>query len=293
MDQPKRQSGLEINSPSKPSSKKLKLNGAETCSTSTSENLADTLPVPAGEPDTERTAPELQPPAWFVLFEKRFDAFEEKIDRVLSKRLGELNIKLNDQQEKIRSLEFDYDNVKKEVENLKEENSVLKSAVDDLENRSRRNNLVFYGLTEVGDAEDCRLTLNTMLQQHVKLPSSAYSIERVHRTPTFMQQRSGAQGNQQSQQAGGNAKKPRMIHVCFASYTQKQKVKTECLKHFTEEYNGHKLAVAEDLSKAVRNLRKNKMVEFKRLREEKKKPFFIYPAKLAYKDPNTGKLIFV
>ena len=192
---------------------------------------------------------------------------------------------MNEHEEKISSLEFDYGNLKKEVANLRDENSTLTAAVDDLENRSKRNNVVFYGIPETGETEDCRQTVDTVLQQFVGLSSSAYSIERVHRTPTVRQQ--GSQS-----QSGHVRNKPRMIHACFSSFVQKEKVKAECVKRFkAEEYKGHKLFIANDLSKRVRNLRKGRMEELKRLREEGKKPFFIYPAKLAFKDQNTGKLV--
>ena len=195
---------------------------------------------------------------------------------------------------KITSLEIDVENMQKEVTSLKEENSSLRIAVDDLENRSRRQNLVFHGIPEGGEGENCRRTVVTILQEFVGLSPSAYKMERVHRTPTTMQQRSQARDPQHSQRGNTKNVKPRMIHVCFSIFSQKERVKAECVKKFkAEEYDGHKLYVAEDLSKRVRNQRRARIKEFKRLRLEGKKPFFIYPAKLAHRDLKTGKLVFV
>ena len=48
---------------------------------------------------------------------------------MLVKRLSEITLKLNEQKQRITGLETDYDNLKKEVANLK-------ASVNDLENQS-------------------------------------------------------------------------------------------------------------------------------------------------------------
>ena len=176
-----------------------------------------------------------QAPGWFISFFKGFEnRIEHIIDSVLSKRLSDLTIKLDEQEEKVIGLEMEVDGMKKAVVGLKEENTSLKLLVDDLENRSRRSNLVFHGIPEVGDAEDCRKTIDTVLQQFVGLSQTDYSIERVHRTPTTMQPRS-----RQGQQSDSRPAKPRMIHICFSSLSQKEKVRAECMKKFkAEDYHG-------------------------------------------------------
>ena len=93
----------------------------------------------------------------FIAFEKHF---EQKIDCILVKRLNELSVKINEHGEKITCLEIDVENMQKEVTSLQEENSSLRIAVDDLENRTRRQNLVFHRIPEGGRRgglqADCR-----------------------------------------------------------------------------------------------------------------------------------------
>lgn len=85
-----------------------------------------------------------------------------------------------------------------------------------------------------------------------------------------------------------------MIHVCFATFSAKEKVRQESIKKFkSAQYKGRKLFVLDDFSKRILQLRKNKMDAFKRLKDEGKKPFFMYPDKLAFKVPTTGKLQIV
>ena len=257
--------------PTKPSSKKPKLNevhdsnGNMDCDApgSSSTGTSPAAPPGAVAADNPRRSLLLSPtseladeaPNWFVSFFTAFEKrFEQKIDCILVKRLNELSMKINEQEEKLTCLEIDVENMQKEVTSLKEENSSLRIAVDDLENRSRRQNLVFHGIPDGGEGEDCRRTVDTILQEFVGLSPSTYTMERVHRTPTTMQQRSQARDPQQSQRGNTRNAKPRMIHVCFSTFSQKEKVKTEYLKKFkAQEYDGHKLYVAEDLSKRVRS----------------------------------------
>ena len=64
-----------------------------------------------------------------------------------------------------------------------------------------------------------------------------------------------------------------------------------CIQKFKEStYKGQKIFVGEDFSKRIQTLRKNQMDEFKRLQREGKKPFFIYPAVVTYRDVN-GRVI--
>ena len=87
-----------------------------------------------------------------------------------------------------------------------------------------------------------------------------------------------------------------MIHVCFASFAQREYVRAQCIKSFKEKsykYKGNKLFVAEDFSKRILELRKNKMDHFIRLKGEGKKPFFMFPDRLAFRVQSTGKLQIV
>ena len=47
----------------------------------------------------------------------------------------------------------------------------------------------------------------------------------------------------------------------------------------------------DDFSDRIRRLRREKMGTFKRLKAENKRPFFVYPAIIRYRDQTMGKLI--
>ena len=95
------------------------------------------------------------PPQWFLDLFSHFESrFEARLENIISKQIGELTLKINDQEEHIKSMDFDLRNVKDDLKRLREENESLVEKLDDLENRSRRCNLVIFGLPET-EKEDC------------------------------------------------------------------------------------------------------------------------------------------
>lgn len=281
--------------PTKPSKKKAKLDCDD------KSTVPSTSIEMSGDSDGERSPSDVlnqaphAAPGWFVTFFADFEnRMENTIDALLCKRLGELSTRIDVHDNKITSLEMEVEAMKKTLAELQEENSSCKLLIDDLENRSRRNNLVFHGVPEVGEKEDCWNTMSDVLQKFVGLSSNDYSIERVHRTPTKLPPAQvhdpKAQQGQHPQGDASKSPKPRIIHVCFSSFSQKEKVRSECVKKFKgENYHGNKLYVAEDYSRRVRQLRKNRMEQMKSLRSQGKNPFFLFPAKIAYRE-SSGKL---
>ena len=74
--------------------------------------------------------------------------------------------------------------------------------VEDLRNRSRRNNLVFYNIPEKSEGDNCVAFIQGFIASHMGLETLCgyVEIERAHRTPT---------------QLNKNRKSPRPIHVAF------------------------------------------------------------------------------
>ena len=92
------------------------------------------------------------------------------------------------------------------------EREEMASKLDDLENRSRRNNLVFHhGIPEV-PKEICENTINEMLVEFVGLSPTSYQIERCHRTPS-----SPTPATEKEKRS------PRIIHVAFATFAAKRR----------------------------------------------------------------------
>ena len=221
-----------------------------------------------------------EPPSWLIqFFEKFATRLEKRMETVISNKLFELTSKVEAQEEKLTACVIELTGLAQEVKKLKEDKENLVCKLDDLENRSRRNNLVFYGVPE--EKTDTSAVIKEVLEDFVGLPSGDYNIERCHRTPTVNR------GNPELD-------KPRMIHVCFTTYSAKEKVRKACIQKFrSAQFKEKKLFVSEDFSKRILALRKNKMDAFKKLRSEGKKPFFMFPDKLAFKIPSTGKLQIV
>ena len=203
------------------------------------------------------------PPQWFREF---FSGFEERLERrfetLLTNKLEAINEKVNEQGEMIDGIKFD-------IQLLKEEKDQLWEKLDDLENRGRRNNLVFFKVPETDD-ENALNTVKDILNNFVGMDDQVDTIERCHRTPTFK---------------SPNNPHPRPIHVAFNSHQIREKVRKACITKLKTQalYKGSKIFVAEDFSKRVQQMRKAKMPHFKRLQQEGKRPFFAYPAVIKYR----------
>lgn len=212
-------------------------------------------------------------PTWFTQFEVRLEQFLES--KIIS-RLNDLTTKVTEHDEKLDAVNMDVSELKSQVKALQKEKASLTAKVDDIENRSRRNNLVFYGVPESG--ESCADTMKDVFQfagLNMEIP-----MERCHRTPTVPR--------------NDNRDKPRMIHIAFQSFSTKEMVRKECIRKFkSSEYKGKKIFVDDDFSDRIRRLRREKMDKFKQLKSENKKPFFVYPAQIRYREETTGRLVTV
>ena len=210
-----------------------------------------------------------EPPEWFVNYEHR-------LNQTLNHRFKAVTDPLEEIKEKFKAVDFEIDTLKTDVKSLQKENNDLRAKIDDIENRSRRSNLVFYGIPEHKDGqEDCFKTINELLQGFVGVDINPEHIDRCHRTPTH---RTPGQS------------KPRIIHVAFSSFQTREIVRKACIVKFKDNLlDGRKAYVSEDFSKRVQMVRKAKMEVFRRLQQQGKKPFFVYPDTIKYKDD--GKVL--
>lgn len=62
----------------------------------------------------------------------------------------------------------------------------LKDEIEELQNRSRRNNLVFYNIPEKAEKGDCISLVQDFITQHMGLETICghVELERAHRTPS-------------------------------------------------------------------------------------------------------------
>ena len=216
------------------------------------------------------------PPTWFLCF---FDDFETRMQELLS-------TKLKEHEEQIECVRFDLEQAKGKIKALEDNTQKLIDKLEDLENRSRRNNVILHGVPET-DNEDCRETVTGLLTNFVGLNEQYVKtvMQRVHRTPT-------TRARVHASAAESGRPKPRIIHIALSSFQDKITVFKACVNKFKQDsYQNYKLFISDDLSKGVQQKRKAKMETFIKLKKEGKRPFFVYPDIVKYR--NGANLITV
>ena len=223
------------------------------------------------------------PPAWFCAFDKRFAAFESRFALFESNQnaqLESIKAECRECREEHDALRLDVQNVQDQVSKLTSLLSQAELKIDDLENRSRRNNLVLYGVPEgfEGNGSDCVGLVKNLLQQAGVAPQDV--IQRAHRSGRI-QDASKDSSNTQNL-TSSQERRPRPIHTAFSSFVDKERSRKALVALFKQKKFGPKSTlkfyVSDDYSRKVQKMRKEKLPELRRLREEGKKAYMIYPA---------------
>ena len=71
--------------------------------------------------------------------------------------------------------------LKERCKDLEDSSSKYLDKITDLESRSMRDNLMFYGIPESDGEEDCELLVKKLCDEHLKMASDALMFDRVHR----------------------------------------------------------------------------------------------------------------
>ena len=197
----------------------------------------------------------------------------------LEQKTSTLATDLKELKEGLQSLENDLADVKQDVETKADTAHVLEleNRIIDLQNRSRRNNIVIWNVPE-GSEKDTflvELVKRSLLIDHMKLEGTEnIEIMRAHRTPTAIRR---------------DALKPRPIHVYLLKYTDRQYILANAAKCLKEnQYDGSSLYISDDVTKDVREQRqKLKEKHLKNLRQRDDVQFayvaWSVPAKILYK----------
>ena len=155
---------------------------------------------------------------------------------------------------------------------LEEKSTLSELRVVDLEARSRRHNLVFFGIPEASHEDENAITETMFHFFGGKLGMSNHQIEqirfqRVHRL-----------GRPQHHGRGGGPRgpaRPRPIIVCFRDYPVRQEVLNR-----SKYLRGTGFSIAEDFPTEIRDARGELWNEFRVARQNNLRPKLIYPAKL-------------
>ena len=144
--------------------------------------------------------------------------------------------------------------MQRRIDKLEEENRKLRDQINQLENQSRRENLVFHGITESSDSDaetwrDCEEKVQKVIKEKLIIDpigtEGGVEIERAHRLPKpRMQRRDG--------RAESLQEVPRPIIVKFSKFKQREKVKDAAFKNLKP---GSVIRVKEDFSQRVRFIR--------------------------------------
>lgn len=204
----------------------------------------------------------------------------------INERLIKIESDISSIKENVSELETGLNSVNNEVAELKE--SLEKKAekkkleelerdVEELRNRSRRNNLVFYNVPERAEGQDCVEFIQSFVASHMGLETLCghVEIERAHRTPTTL---------------SSNKKQPRPIHVAFLRFTDKAKILSNAAARLKDNpFHGNLIGIGADFAKKTQERRKA-LIPFKKHLQKKigreSKVFITYPATLKYLDEN-------
>ena len=86
----------------------------------------------------------------------------------------------------VQKLKSDCSNMQADTNFLRARNATLEAKVTDLESRSMRDNLLFYGIREQGQLENCEQMVKEVCIENLDLPEAIdMKFDRVHRVGTF------------------------------------------------------------------------------------------------------------
>ena len=134
----------------------------------------------------------------------------------------------------------------------------------DSEARQRRNNLIFWGITESLN-EDSSLVLAQFLSEHLSLDADAIFVQRAHRIGKFKRQRPG------------QSVKHRPLIACFRDYPD-----VELILSNANKLQGTRYGINRDYPREIIDARKPLFEEKKRLKSQNPNATISiqYPAKL-------------
>lgn len=161
---------------------------------------------------------------------KQLQVIADDIKEIKEERLKSIEGKL----EQVTLLEKKITSCVSQVTNLQKTVQYLELKIDDLENRSRRSNLLVYGVPEEADEhpETLEQTISEQILKNI-LKIKPVPIERIHRI-----------GKQ-------NAQKPRPVMLKLLDLRDKVTILRNCTK-----LKGTTFSVGEDFSNRVRYIRK-------------------------------------
>ena len=150
----------------------------------------------------------------------------------------------------------------------------------DLEARSRRNNLIFFGIEESREEnsdENCSAILREIISDTLGITDAdIMCIQRAHRMGKVKDKASAGRKLGQNKSAKQTSEvKPRPIIAAFRDYSDISMIMGEC-----GQFKGTGLSVSRDYPAQINKARGNLMKDFKAAKDKNRKPKIFFPAKL-------------
>ena len=185
---------------------------------------------------------------------KKLDKLEQMNGRLLTieNTVGDMERGLNSMTADLQKVKTDLD-LKADKATVEE----LKDEIEELQNRSRRNNLVFYNIPEKAEGSDCISFIQDFISQHMGLETICghVELERAHRTP--------------SKTSSASEKRPRPVHVAFLRYTDKMKILRNAAARLKDNLlNGNVIGISEDFAKRTQR-RQQELVPYRKFLKKK------------------------
>ena len=229
---------------------------------------------------------------WKEQQEKKLDNILEKLQCLEVTQKG-IRADVEELKESHNSFDAELRKVNLELQDKAGEDEVreLQDKIDDLENRSKRNNIVIWGLREQSEGKYIEKFLEEELfKKRVEL--NDIEVMRAHRTNTLPQKSHFHTGRSP---LNANSK-PRPIHVYLLRYTDKIRVLRAAAKKLKgNKFKDCQIYISDDVSKTVRSrraqLRRDHLPHYK----EKENVEFAFipwsvPAQILYKVSGEAKL---
>ena len=140
----------------------------------------------------------------------------------------------------------------------------------DLEARSRKNSLIFYGLPDTFDKdENCIEKLESFIKNEMKINGNVH-IQRAHRmgVPKKPVEKDGTVN------IGSKVGTPRPIIASFIDFRTRETIRQARMK-LSDAYG-----IGEDLPYEIRSARKSVVEQLKKYKAEGKKATILYPCRL-------------
>ena len=181
----------------------------------------------------------------------------EKSCQFISNANEQIKKDIKSNKDELKGMKKRCDDAEKVTNTLKVSNSKLESKVIDLESRSMRENLMFYGIAEGGDDENCEDLVKRVCRENLQVTTANQMLfDRAHRV---------------GRKSGG---KVRPIVVKFHYYHERELVRKRSYDH-ADALKAVNLGVGAQLPKDIRDARKPLYPAMKKAKDEGKDVKFV------------------